>query len=338
MTASRGDERRMNPSATQLPSPAATGGDTSQPSAPSGAVQPLSAAIMLAPPVPDPGDVVARRIGVVAALAGHATIAALLMWATIPAFIGGGGSDLDTIGIDIIPSTALDSLTANARGAAASRSTISQTAGAEQASDTATPAADRREDDAKTQPEPAAQQPDLVLPDWQRRPEPADPEALRLSIGPERTPVAEEAEAAAAAQQSAANPSQAAPSAEAAVTGSEAAQASEARSDPRAAQAATAAGSAITEYNRELIGVLGQLRQHVEKAAARLQGATRGKLVLQLTIAADGGTSEITIASSSGNRQLDERAIAAVQSFRFPPPPRLASAADRTYRLPITFR
>ena len=133
-------------------------------------------------------------------------------------------------------------------------------------------------------------------------------------------------------------PSAAAPAQQPSQAGGAASQGLEAIDPASTARARAAAGAELTAYNRALVAVLGQLRQHVEKAAAKSATSVRGRVVLRLTIGLDGAPSDVGVTTSSGHPELDTRAIAAVQTFRFPAPPHLATARERTYDLPIRYR
>jgi len=299
----------------------------------------LAAPVALAPQPAHPGDRVRGRASLVAALAGHAVVIGLLALASRDITIGGPGADFEAIGVDIIPATALDTASAADNARASSQAAIDAREGAIETAERAPPAADRRETPplVPEKSEPAAQV-DLVLPDWVQRFEPPDPEALRLAIAAERGPGTDDNPRPLPAARPAPAPAAAAPAETAAEAGGAPSQSLDAVDPASSARAKAATGADLSAYNRELLAVLGQLRQHVEKAAIRSPAGARGRVVLRLTIGIDGAPSDIGVATSSGSRDLDTRAMAAVQTFRFPPPPRLASTRERTYDLPIRYR
>jgi TonB family protein len=75
----------------------------------------------------------------------------------------------------------------------------------------------------------------------------------------------------------------------------------------------------------------------VAKVRPKPQGA-HGSAQVRFTIGADGGVTEATIQSTSGNRGLDTAAIDAVKRAQFPAPPVTLSRADTTFILPFHFR
>ncbi|MBL8733568.1 MAG: energy transducer TonB [Planctomycetes bacterium] len=62
-----------------------------------------------------------------------------------------------------------------------------------------------------------------------------------------------------------------------------------------------------------------------------------GTVLVQLTIAADGSVTQTTVATSSGNAQLDDAALTALRAWRFAPAPP-GDAAPRVHCRPVVFR
>jgi TonB family protein len=275
-----------------------------------------------------------RALGL--ALAGHFALAALVLsGSAVPALIGAGG-DIEAIGVEIVPATALESATLAAARAADARQAIDDTPGADRAVAQSEAAPDRAQADPKADLA-KAEEADLRIPDWKKQFETPDPEALRLAIASavsEQETTTEERRTEAVA---AAAPSRAAAPQEATAEGGAQATGIDA-GDAAAGRIKAAAGAALSNYNRELVAVLGTLQRQLQRSVARSSDRKSGSLKLRLTIEPDGRVGSLTIATSSGDAALDRRALAAVQSFSFPPPPGTATAAERTYLLPITYR
>jgi protein TonB len=297
----------------------------------------LVASIALAPT--DPGQEATRLGGgsVTLSLIGHGAIVGLLLAGTaLPAMVG-EGAEPDSIGVEIVPATALASAVPSAEISSSAPAAIAERSGGI-AQAVPTEAAADQSRAAEKPAEAGGEIADLAIPDWKRRFEQPDAEALTLSIAAriaeQEKAAAEEREAEAAKAATASAASVATPSVqEGAMLAS--GTASEGEADSRAK---AAAGAALTAYNRELVAVLATLQRHVQRSAGRSGGRKTGVLKLRLTIDPAGQVERLGIETSSGDQQLDRQAMAAVQSFAFPPPPRTATAAERTYLLPITYR
>jgi protein TonB len=116
----------------------------------------------------------------------------------------------------------------------------------------------------------------------------------------------------------------------AAAVGGAAARSEHANNAVPSAAVATASAGAVREYAR-----------YVAQALARSKPkgtGGRGTVRLKFIIAADGALGSAEIARSSGNRRLDETALAALRRVRFPLPPRGMSTAQLTYEVPYHFR
>jgi len=97
-------------------------------------------------------------------------------------------------------------------------------------------------------------------------------------------------------------------------------------------QSAPAAASpgAVREYER-----------YVSQALARTKpkgGLGYGTVKVKLVISPDGGLASVEIIKSSGNRRLDEAALAAVRRAKFPTPPAGMTDRQRWFEFPYYFR
>ena len=67
-------------------------------------------------------------------------------------------------------------------------------------------------------------------------------------------------------------------------------------------------------------------------------GWLTGTVIVDFTIALDGGIANARVASSSGHRELDQAALDAVRRTRFPKPPSSLPSNERQYIMPYYFR
>jgi TonB family protein len=98
---------------------------------------------------------------------------------------------------------------------------------------------------------------------------------------------------------------------------------------PKVATAAASPG-AVSEYAR-------YISQALAKSRPRGTG-TFGTVRVRLAISPTGGLASVEIVSSSGNRRLDEMAVAAVRHAALPAPPPGMTVSQLTYEVPYHFR
>jgi protein TonB len=65
---------------------------------------------------------------------------------------------------------------------------------------------------------------------------------------------------------------------------------------------------------------------------------TTGKIMLQITVSADGDPINIKIERSSHNRHLDDAAIGAAKKWKFKPATRNGKETQRIVRVPVDFQ
>jgi protein TonB len=104
----------------------------------------------------------------------------------------------------------------------------------------------------------------------------------------------------------------------------------DAASPVRQSTPAAASPGAMREYARHVAQALAQARP-------KGTGST-GTVRVKLVIAGAGGLAAVEIARSSGNKRLDEAALAAVQRAVLPAPPPGATETQLTYEVPYHFR
>jgi TonB family protein len=82
----------------------------------------------------------------------------------------------------------------------------------------------------------------------------------------------------------------------------------------------------------------GEIIQRLAARKPTIGVHVQGEVVIEFTIIDTGEVREARVASSSGQKLLDDAALSAVQSTRFPAPPPGMSRALLTYRVPYYFR
>lgn len=261
------------------------------------------------------------RIGWLGTLAGHVTLAVLILAAPAPEAYWSGGSDGDGIEVEIVSSRQLaDTVTTRARP--------DQTA-SEPTVPAQPPPPPKPEETALLQrPEPA-EPPDadavtldvapLIAPakpieTADRRPAPT-PQPLPTETAPERPePPAPAAEASSGAQDRIASN----------VTGA-------ARLGTVSTLTVRASQGEIAAYSRTVLETL-------DRAKPRGTKGLSGTVSISFVVDETGGVGLAFVDRSSGSSSLDALALESVRTARFPAPPAGLPEPDRFYRIPITFR
>jgi periplasmic protein TonB len=283
-----------------------------------------------------PRQIAGTLLACAAALSLHGAAAAGLWFGVTDSSedIGGNGIGRDAIGIDILDSKVLATLQPDAKSNAGSASSsLTKTEGV------ALPetASVETVDSAAAKPDPAksADKPDVVIPDFEERPEPPTPDTLSIAKQApliEATPAPPDAIPAPKPEASkvASLPN---PAAAEAVQGGAIAQATAPVPDASTAAAKAASGRA-TAYGRDVMAAL------VTTLPKPRFGADRpvGTVVVNFTVALDGGIDRARIALSSGFPELDATALDAVRQTRFPKVPDGLPANEREYNMPYYFR
>ena len=267
--------------------------------------------------------------------------------------LGGGGRSLDVISVSIVPATALESReTLPAAPAGASAGYVAPSEGDDIASAQASP--DRQPEVTPPQP---AQTTEALAESAAAPPEPAPASAAdEAPVATDMTPPAEAPKVALAEptppppekietpnephppepQEKAPDEISDAPSPDARQAGGLAARGIAPDLPPAPAAAAAIAGE-VHAYGLAIQSALLAVDQsgvRARKAVSR----TRGTTLVRFAITPDGSLAHAEIATSSGQRELDEAAIELVRLIAFPRPPPGLSDAQRTYVAPIVFR
>jgi TonB family protein len=239
-------------------------------------------------------------LAVVLAVGLHAAVlsAVVLQYTATDGF---GGAELEAVSVGLIEASALEQRSA-ATGSAASRETVTETAGnapvmQAEAIANATPS------------EPVAleaeQTPREIL-------TPAETATIQPTVEPPPTP--------------AASPSVAT---EARVAGSAAARA-ETAVVAAAPAAAAAAPGVVRDYTAGVIAVLAKTKPTGRGSA--------GKVRVVFTISDQGRPEDLRVTASSGRPTIDALALDAVRRARFQSPPAAMTVVQRTYAMGYTFR
>jgi protein TonB len=282
-------------------------GDPPQDAA-SGPVEPLAAPPALAWPKPirSRGS---RLAALGAALAAHAGLLYLLM--RMPADdLAGGGGQLEAISVTIVSSAALDARDVNpvSPPLPAASTAVDAKDGAVEA----TPEAPQPQQEEQIKQAERAEVPDRPAP------------VTAIVEAPMEVPREAETEARKEARQDDRKET-----GTAAAAGGAPAR-GEADAPDRPSVAAAASPGAMREYAR-------YVAQALAKARPKGTGST-GTVRIKLAIARGGTLATAEIVRSSGNRRLDELALAAVQRALLPVPPPGATEAQLTYEVPYHFR
>jgi protein TonB len=302
-------------------------------------------------------------LGLTAAVVLHGAIAVAgyASFASISDRIGGGGSDELSISVELITREALDAVRASRQpqpnaSARTPTAPLAPTAGAEREQS----ASQETQDGAPPEPtDPPAKRPEqptapivakpaeapapdaIAVAPARGRANLADEAADPISEPPEKQPETETPEAMPKPTRSQAA-SQAQDAREASAKGGAVSRSLRVTSAlptaSRPAQAARAAGQAARGYAAELVKALVRLEDHLQDSSNSRQRRLRGRVELLLRLGRDGQIEQLRVARSSGNAALDNQAIRDVGTFRFPSPPSLLTAGQRTFRLPITYR
>jgi periplasmic protein TonB len=283
-------------------------------------------------------------IACMTAVALHGGIAAGLWFGGPDGIVENGGEGLgrDAIGIDLIDTKVLAALRPESKAALGASSNLATNEGV------ATPETARTEtiDAAAAKPDPAnaAIKPDMVLPEFEEKPEPQTPDTITIAKqAPEIDPPpaakddkpTQKPDASPATTQVASLPN---PAAVEAVQGGSISQSAVVIPEAGSA-AATAASGAAKAYGQSVMAALvTTLPKPRQGFGTGTTAHLTGTVIVDFTVALDGSIANAAVRSSSGHRELDQAALDAVRQARFPKPPEGLSSKERWYVLPYHFR
>jgi TonB family protein len=256
--------------------------------------------------------------------------------------IGGDGLGRDAIGIDLIDTKVLAALRPDVSTSVGASNSLATNEGV------ATPEVARIEtiDAAAAKPDPASAtiKPDMVLPDFEERPEPPTPDVLTIAkqtpeIDPPPTAKDDKPtpkpDASPATTQVASRPN---PEAVEAVQGGSTSQSATVVPETGSAAAKAASGRSKA-YGQSVMAALVTTQPKPRLGLGTgTSGWLTGTVVIDFTLGLDGGIEEAHIATSSGHRTLDQAALDAVLRTRFPKPPADLRSNERQYIMPYYFR
>ena len=270
------------------------------------------------------------------AFAAHVIVLAAFTRAALISHVGAGGTELDAVHVDIVTTAVLESRDRSAAQADnAAPQNVDNTAGSIEASKESADAVDQKQATAELVERTAGPIPDLVMPEPVEEKPPETAEVV-LAIAKERpeTPDEKRAETepdkpAEIAPDSAA-PSMSSEASTAAEKGGATARGVDGIEAPKQLAAAASAGAA-NAYAQTVLETLA-------KSRPRTTAGVRGTVRVGFTVARSGAVDAARVIASSGETVLDEAALAAVRSVRFPEPPPHLAAAQLSYEIPYIFR
>jgi periplasmic protein TonB len=295
----------------------------------------LSAALPLIPPA-DGRDRVGWARCILAAVALHVAVLAFVNWPRSDRAVGAGGTDLEAISIDVVSASAIEAnVTAIVVDSAAAMARLARQEGAERQQTAAMDIPDRKRE---TKPDAPAKAADLVVPDIIVKPEPLIPDAPAIVIAPTKserpvegpqTPNEQELQMQATIA--------AAPSAPSDPPPAETLGGATARGTSVVALAAQSAAIAsageISAYGSSVQRAVAQNPPKVPRGIRMV-----GDVKIEFALALDGSLAYARVIASSGDAALDETALAAVRTAKFPAPPAGSKAGELTYTIPMKFR
>jgi periplasmic protein TonB len=291
-----------------------------------------------------PGNRAHTLLACLTAVGLHSGIAAGL-WFGAPLGIediGGDGLGRDAIGVDLIDTKVLAALRPDVSAAPGASSSLATNEGVAMPETASTETIDAAA--AKPDPANAALKPDMVLPEFEERPEPPTPDTITiakqaLEIDPPPTAKDDKPtpkpDASPTATQVASLPN---PAAVEAVQGGSIGQS--AAVIPEVGSAAAKAASGLAKaYGQSVMAALVTTQPKPRLGlSAGTGGWLTGTVVIDFTVGLDGGIADARIATSSGHRELDQAALDAVRRTRFPTPPTGLPSNERQYIMPYYFR
>ena len=302
------------------------------------------------PPAPDPVSIdlsaaeglpksAQRRMwsaSLLAAVSAHVLVLIGAAWAPSLRSVGAGGQELEAIDVDIVSSRVLESRLAGAQADAAAPEVVDDAAPGAAPSQASMAAVDQMRAETKPEPQPAAPTPDLVIPETKQEEPPPEPDEIALAIAdkqpekPDDQQPETEPEQNAEPQPQSAAPSQGSEASESADEGGAVARGMDLVDTP-GQQAAAASPGVANEYAKIVIETLARRKP-------RATAGVRGTVRIGFRVSHSGDVQDVRVLRSSGRKVLDEAAVIAVSSTKFPAPPPALANAQLSYEVPYIFR
>lgn len=271
-----------------------------------------------------------------AAFSAHALILIGATWTPSLRSVGAGGQELEAIAIDIVSSKVLESRLAGAQPDAAAPELVDHAAPGAAPSQASMATVDQMPAEPEPEPQPAAPTPDLVIPEAKQEEPPPEPDEIALAIADEQPEKPDdqqpevEPERDSEPQPQSAAPSQGSEASEAADEGGAVARGMDLVETP-GQQAAAASPGVANEYAKTVIETLARRKP-------RATAGVRGTVRISFKVSASGDVQDARVLRSSGRKVLDEAALVAVRSAKFPAPPPALASAQLNYEVPYIFR
>ncbi len=278
------------------------------------------------------------------AMALHGSVAAAVWFSATSGIedIGGGGVGRDAIGIDLIDTKVLAALRPDSKPATGASSDLAANEGVSTPETASTETIDAAA--AKPDPANAAIKPDMVLPDFDEKPEPQTPDTITIAKqAPEIDPPlaakddkpTPKPDASPATTQVASLPN---PAAVEAVQGGSISQSAVVVPETGSAAAKAASGAAKAFGQSVMAALVTTLPKPRQGFGTGTTARLTGTVTIDFTVALDGSIANATVRSTSGHRELDQAALDAVRQARFPKPPEGLPSKERWYSVPYYFR
>ncbi len=279
------------------------------------------------------------RWSLVAAFSLHASMLVAFAYPLGDIAAGGGGTDLEAISVDVVSASAIDMIATPAvnKLAPVAAAELSNREGSEREQLSALEQLDQKQQQTVEIPA-KAETPDIVIPNVVLKPEPPLPEVPTVVIAPK--PVEEPIEGSEKLESVKAKPATTVAASPSMPTDAAVAE---------QIGGATSRGLSVVELAAQSAAIasagdLGAYARQVQLAVARNPPkpprglANRGEVVVAFALALDGSLRSAGILSSSGNTTLDNAALAAVSSTKFPAPPAGSQPTQLVYKFPVKFR
>lgn len=283
----------------------------------------------------------------------HAVVLGALNWPVSEDLLGGGGTDLEAISVEMVQASALQSTVDTTATTDAARATqLDEREGSDRQQETAVEAADRKQEQ-KPETTAKAQSADLVIPDAVASPDPPNPDAPQITIAArpaEAEPAPREATTEPTAKQ---RPDQAATSSsrqteaqvESAAGG--ALSRSQSTSGLSVVTAAAARLGRQRVYGSAVFKVMATSARSVpQRLVARESsdgksraGRTkrRGTVGIRFAVMSDGTLAYVRVDTPSGDPILDDEVVRMMREARFPAPPTSLTFEHRLFKSSIKF-
>jgi protein TonB len=275
-------------------------------------------------------------LSLAAAFSAHALILLIVSWHFERGPVGAGGQELEAIAIEIVSAKALESRVSGNESTPAPPERVDHSVPGSTPSEASVATLDQKPIQSEAETQSPGPKPDLIIPEAKPEEPPPEPAEIALAVADKAPdhPIPQEPEPEdkqqPESQPEAADPSRASEASEASDEGGSAARGIDAI-DTSGQQAAAASAGIANEYAKTIIETLARRKP---RAIAGVRGTVR----ISFTVGQSGEVREARISRSSGQKVLDEAALSAVRSAKFPVPPPALANGNLSYEVPYIFR